>query len=310
MEYKDYYNVLGVSRSSSAEDIKRAYRNLAKKYHPDRNPGDKSAEERFKEINEAYEVLSDPQKRARYDQLGQSYSDWQQRGGAPGGFDWNQWFSGSQGGQPVEAGDLNDLFGDGTFSDFFRAIFGGMGAGGAARGRTSRAASRFAPNYQQPVTISLREAYTGTSRQLQIGDRRVEVRLPAGARTGTKVRVPAAGPVGADGQPADIYLLLEVAPDLVFERDDNDLHTQATVDAFTAILGGEVEVKTMTGKVVLTIPAGTQPEQVFRLAGRGMPQLKAPDVRGDLYVRLKVQIPRQLTAKQKALLQEAARLKS
>ncbi len=307
MEYKDYYKILGVDRRASAEDIKRAYRSLAKQLHPDRNPGDKRAEERFKEINEAHEVLGDPQKRTRYDQLGESYSQWQQSGGPEGGFDWSQWFSGqpASGGPSAQYGDINDLFGDGAFSDFFRTIFGGMGAGQAVRGRPSRRVQ----TALQPVTISLKEACTGTTRKLQTGSRRVEVRLPAGARSGTRIRVPGAGPVGPDSRPTDVYLVLNVADDPVFERQGNDLHTQVNVEAFLAMLGGEVEVKTLTGKVILTIPSGTQPDQVFRLSGRGMPLLKNPVMKGDLYVLVKVQIPRSLNAKQKALLQEAAGLK-
>jgi curved DNA-binding protein len=292
MEYRDYYKDLGVERNASAEEVKRAYRKLAMKYHPDRNPGNKQAEERFKEINEAYQVLSDPQKRARYDQLGQSYSQWRQNG-TPGDFNWGDWTA-SSGASPV---DLDDLFGEGVFSDFFRSIFGGMG--GVNRATRPRGAQSFL----QPVGISLREAYAGTTRQLQIGSRRIEVKIPAGARTGTKIRVPA-----PDGS-GEVYLALEVAEDPLFERDGNDLHTRVSVDVFKAMLGGEVEVKTLSGKVLLTIPPGTQPEQVFRLAGRGMPQLKRAEVKGDLYVRVKVQIPKQLTARQKSLLEEAARSK-
>jgi len=287
MEYRDYYKDLGVERGASADEIKRAYRKLAMQYHPDRNPGNKGAEEHFKQINEAYQVLS------RYDQLGQSYSQWQQNG-APGNFNWGDWTT-TAGATPV---DLNDLFGEGVFSDFFRSIFGGMGAAQATR--TQR---RAAPSMQQPVSISLREAYTGTTRQLQIGSRRVEVKIPAGAHTGTKIRVPA-----PDGG-GEIYLVLEVTEDPLFERDGNDLHTRVSVDVFKALLGGEVEVKTMSGKVLLTIPGGTQPEQVFRVTGRGMPPLKRTDAVGDLYVQVKVQIPRQLTARQKSLLEEAARSK-
>ncbi|MDI6769524.1 MAG: J domain-containing protein [Anaerolineales bacterium] len=306
MEYKDYYKILGVERSATSAELKRAYRNLAKQYHPDRNPGDKKAEERFKEINEAYEVLSNAQKRTRYDQLGDSYSGWQRRG-APGGFDWSQWSTPEMRGagrQSVQYGNLDDLFGEGAFSDFFRAIFGGMDAGAAPRAR-----QRPATAYQQAVTISLREAYAGTTRQIKTDHRRLEVTIPAGARSGTKVRVAGGGPPGADGQPADLYLLLEVAADPNFERQGNDLHTQTSVSVFTAMLGGEARVDTLSGKVILTIPPGTQPEQVFRLAGRGMPQLENPQKTGDLFVRLKVQVPRQLTAKQKTLLEEAARLK-
>ena len=302
MEYRDYYKILGVSRGASADEIKSAYRKLAMQYHPDRNPGDKQAEDRFKEMNEAYQVLSDPQKRARYDQLGESYSQWQQNG-APDNFDWGRWTSQQPAGQQV---NMDDLFGEGGFSDFFSAIFGGMDLGQAVRGRTSR---RAPSSIQQPVAISLKEAFSGTTRTLQIGKRRVEVTIPAGARTGTKIRVPGAGSNKADRSSSDIYLIMDVAEDPFFEREGDDLHTQVTVDVFKATLGGEAEVKTMAGKVLLTIPAGTQPEQVFRISGRGMPKLKNPDTKGDLYVRVKVQIPRQLSARQKSLLEEAARIK-
>jgi curved DNA-binding protein len=301
MEYHDYYKILGVPRSADADEIKKVYRNLAKKYHPDRNPGDKQAEEHFKEINEAYQVLSDPTKRARYDQLGESYSQWQ-RGGAPGNFDWGQWASSQGGAQEV---NLDDLFGDGTFSDFFRSIFGGSIGGQAQRGRTSRAA----PAMQQPVTITLQEACSGTSRTLQIGNRRVDVTIPPGVRTGTKVRVQGALPSSSGGPPSDLYLIVDLAEDATFEPDGDDLHTHVTIDVFKAMLGGEVEVKTCSGKVVLTIPAGTQPDQVFRVGGRGLPLLKNPKSAGDLYVHLKVKVPRDLTAKQKSLLAEAAKLK-
>jgi len=305
MDYKDYYKILGVDRKTSADEIKKAYRKLAMKYHPDRNPGDKQAEERFKDFNEAYQVLSDEQKRARYDQLGSSYSDWQQRG-APGNFNWGDWTA--QQGQGASQVNINDLFGNGTFSDFFRSIFGVAGDG-SIRSGMPRSQSRMSPQYQQQVSISLKEAVQGTTRQLQVGERVMEVKLPAGARTGTKVRVPSAGPAGSDGRASDIYLLIEVTDDPAFEREGNDLHTQAKIDIFTAILGGETRVDTLSGKVVLTIPPGTQPDQVFRVAGRGLPQIKNPQVKGDLFVRIKVQIPRQLTSKQKKLLEEAAQTK-
>ncbi|MGD0750202.1 MAG: DnaJ C-terminal domain-containing protein [Anaerolineales bacterium] len=303
MEYKDYYQILGVARNASASEIKGAYRKLAMQYHPDRNPGDKQAEERFKEMNEAYKVLSDTQKRARYDQLGVSYSEWQQQG-TPGNFNWGQWTRQPGGYQEV---NLNDLFGDATFSDFFRSIFGGMSDGQAVRGRGRGRAP--AMQEKQPVTISLKEAYTGTTRKLQAGKRRMEVKLPAGASSGTKIRVAGGGPAGPDGNPSDLYLVLDVAEDPAYEREGNDLHTQVTIDVFKAILGGEVEVPTLAGKLVMTIPPGTQPEQVFRLAGRGMPQLKSPGVKGDLYVLVKVQIPKGLNTRQKSLLEQASRTK-
>lgn len=299
MDYKDYYQILGLPRNASTEEIRKAYRKLAMQYHPDHNPGNTQSEDRFKEINEAYQVLNDPQKRAHYDRVGSAYSNWQQRGGQ-GGFDWGRWAGETPGGTRVEYEDLNDLFGGegGLFSEFFRTIFGGgMGTAGT---QTSRAV----PGYQQQVEISLEDAFNGKTLELQAGGRRKQVRIPPGVRTGSKVRVAGAGPNGTD-----LYLIVQVKENENFERKGNDLYTNAKVNIFTAVLGGEAEVETMSGKVKLTIPAGTQPEQVFRVAGRGMPQLKSPDTRGDLFVRLKVEIPRYLSSKQRELLEEASKIK-
>ena len=303
MDYKDYYKTLGVERNASEEDIRKAYRKLAMQYHPDRNPNDKQAEERFKEINEAYQVLNDPKKRSHYDRLGSDYSTWQRRG-APGDFNWDQYggFPGG-GGVHVEYGDLDDLFGGagaGGFSDFFRTIFG-QASGTGTRARTRQQQPQ---GYQQELEITLDEAYNGTTRVFESDGRQKQVRIPAGVRTGSKVRVAGAGPNGLD-----LYLIVDVKEDSRFERRGNDLHTTATVDVFTATLGGEADVETLSGKIKLNIPAGTQPEQVFRLAGRGMPSVKNKDEKGDLYVRLKVQIPKYLSAKQRELLEEASRLK-
>jgi curved DNA-binding protein len=299
MDYKDYYKILGVERNASEEEIRKAYRKLALQYHPDRNPGNKEAEERFKEINEAYQVLIDPQKRAHYDRLGSAYSSWQRRG-APGDFNWDQFVGGFPGGVRVEYGDLDDLFGGvGGFSEFFRTIFG-QGGGVGTRTRTRQQPQ----GYQQELQITLEEAYQGTTRTLQADGKQKQVRIPAGVRTGSKVRVAGAGPNGLD-----LYLIIDVKEDPRFERRGNDLHTTASVDVFTAILGGEAEVETLSGKIRLNIPAGTQPEQVFRLAGRGMPSVKNKNEKGDLYVRLKVQIPKYLSPKQRELLEQASRLK-
>lgn len=302
MEYKDYYKILGVDKSASADEIKKAYRKLAMKHHPDRNPGDKSAEEKFKEINEANEVLADPQKRARYDQLGDSYSRWQQTGGTPGNFNWNEWFTQSPGGRGAQV-DMEDLFGGlGGFSDFFSSIFGGMG-GNAGRQQASRR-QRQPVAYEQAVQITLEEAYRGANRVLQVNGRRLEGKIPPGARTGTKVRLAGMGPAGPDGQKSDIYLVIEVLPDPRFERKGNDLSNEVTIDLFTAVLGGQVRVPTLTSDVVLTIPAGTQPGQKIRLSGRGMPDLRNPQSFGDMYITVKVQIPRKLTAKQRELFEQ------
>jgi curved DNA-binding protein len=292
MEYKDYYKILGVDRKASSDEIRKAYRKLAKQHHPDYNPNNKQAEERFKEINEAYEVLNDPKKRSHYDRLGSDYSQWQRRGN-PGDFDWGR-YGGSPGGAGVNMDDLNEMFGGG-FSDFFQTIFG-MGG---------RQSTRSQPQgYQQEFEITLEEAYHGTTRRIQTDGKDKIVRIPAGVRSGSKVRVAGAGPNGLD-----LYLIVGVNEDKRFERQGNDLHTTATVDVFTAILGGEADVETMEGKVKLNIPAGTQPEQVFRLAGRGMPHLKEAKQKGDLYVKVKVKIPKYLSPEQRELLDEASRIR-
>lgn len=305
MEYKDYYKILGVDRKASDVEVKRAYRKLAMKYHPDRNPNNPQAEEKFKEINEANQVLSDAEKRQRYDQLGESYSNWQQRG-APGGFNWDEWVSRSpSGGTRVEYDNLNDLFG-GSFSEFFRSIFGNMGYPDARTGTNFPSRQRPAQTYEQPVTISLTEAFTGTTRQFDSHGRRVDIRIPPGARTGTKVRVANALSDSAGGT-HDLYLVMEVAQDPRFERKGDDLYTNIQIDLITAVLGGEVSVPTLSGNVRLSIPNGTQPEQLFRLAGRGMPHLKNPTQHGDLFARAKVKIPRELTPRQTELFQQLAR---
>ena len=307
MEYKDYYETLGVDRKASQDEIKKIYRKLAMKYHPDRNPDNKQAEEKFKEVNEAHQVLSDPEKRARYDQLGSSYSQWQQRG-APGDFNWGDWFGGAPGGAPRGGGrrvryeDMGDIFGGaggmGGMSDFFEAMFGmggGMGAGARQNPRAPR------QRYEQPVAISLEEAYEGAIRILESEGKRIQVKIPAGAKTGTKVRVKGKAPGGGD-----LYLKVSVSKNPNFERKGDNLHTQTSVDVFTALLGGKTQVKTLKGNLSLTIPAGTQPEQVIRLSGRGMPKLRSPKEKGDLFVRVKVKIPKNLSEDQKALLEEAA----
>jgi curved DNA-binding protein len=295
MEYKDYYKILGVDRKASDDEIRKAYRKLAKQHHPDYNPNNKQAEDRFKEINEAYEVLSDAKKRSYYDRVGSDYSSWQRRGN-PGDFNWDQ-YSGVPGGTRVNMDDLNDMFGGaGGFSDFFQTIFGISGARGASRQQPQ--------GYQQELEITIEEAYKGTTRLIQTGGRQKQVRIPAGVRTGSKVRVAGAGPNGLD-----LYLIIQVAEDNRFERRGNDLHTSATVDVFTAILGGEANVETLDGKIKLNIPAGTQPEQVFRLSGRGMPHLKNQKGKGDLFVKVKVQIPKYLSPKQRELLEEVSKIK-
>ncbi|MFQ5811910.1 MAG: DnaJ C-terminal domain-containing protein [Anaerolineae bacterium] len=307
MEYKDYYNILGVKRSAEGKEIKKAYRKLARQHHPDVNPGDKAAEERFKDINEAYEVLSDPDKRQKYDQLGSSWQQWQHRGGDARGFDWSQWFSGAQpgggGGRVrVEYADLGDLFGGGGFSDFFQTIFGGVGA--------TQARPRRGQDYTQPVEITLEEASQGTTQMIQKDGRRLEVKIPPGVRTGSKVRVAGEGrPSIAGGPSGDLYLEVQVLPHSVFERQGDDLNCDVPVSLYTAVLGGEVKVPTLSGDVMLKIPPGTQGGRTFRLRGKGMPSLRHPQKRGDLYASLKVQVPQKLSQQEKKLFRELASLR-
>jgi curved DNA-binding protein len=317
MEYKDYYDILGVDRNADQGEIKKAFRRKARKLHPDVNPNDPQAEERFKEINEAYEVLSDPEKRSKYDQLGAEWSRYQQTGGRPSGFDWGQWATAGApgGGERVNVRygspeDLQDMFGGGSpFSDFFSQIFGGMGQGGrpggpgAPRGYEYHARPQRGQDYEHEIEISLTEAYHGTSRIVQKeGGRRLEVNIPPGARTGTRVRVAGEGGGGAGGGPAgDIYLRVRVAPDPRFEREGDDLRVSVPVGLYTAILGGEVRAPTPGGDVMLTIPPETQNGSVFRLRGQGMPHLKNPDQRGDLYAEVDVRLPTDLSPRQREL---------
>ena len=313
MEYQDYYKTLGVERNASPEELKRAFRKLAMKHHPDRNLGDKSAEEKFKKINEAYEVLSDPQKRARYDQLGESYNHWQQTSAGRENFNWDDWFGSNSAGSAkggrsstrVEMGDMNDFMGGG-FSDFFNMLFGNPGGVGGAGGnvRTQTRTGNARPRqYEQNVHISLMEACHGTERTIMVdGQQRLQVKIPAGAKTGTKVRM--AGAVSSSGRNDDIYLVMEVDPDANYEREGDDLYTEAVIDLYTAVLGGQTTLQTPGGQVSLTIPAGTQPGPKIRLTGRGMPHLRSPKTAGDLYARIKITLPRQLNEKQRALFEQ------
>jgi curved DNA-binding protein len=300
MEYKDYYKVLGVERKATQDEIKKTYRKLAMKYHPDQNPGNKPSEEKFKDINEAYEVLSDPKKRSRYDQLGESYNQWQSGGGNPGNFNWNDWSTRQPRGRanPVDMGDYDEVFGG--FSDFFSTIFGGT-PGGA---RTVTRQPARAQVIEQKVEITVEEAYRGTQRLFQIGDKRIEVKIPAGSISGTKVRMTGAVPSSMGGQKGDLHLVVDVLPDSRYKVDVANLTTEIKIDLYTAVLGGTTNVSTLSGEVRLTIPAGTQAGQKIRLTGRGLPKLKEVNKFGDLFVLVKVDLPKKLTDKQRKLFEQ------
>jgi curved DNA-binding protein len=323
MEYKDYYKILGVDRNADEKEIKRAYRKLARKFHPDVNPGNKAAEEKFKEINEAHEVLSDPDKRTKYDQLGANWQQWQRMGRDPGNFDWSQWFAGgSGGGAPggvrVEwSGDVGDLFGGaGGFSDFFRAIFGEMGGAGRAGvagrpfgGATGQRALR-GQDMEAHVEITLEEAAQGTTRTLERDDgRQIRIKIPPGARTGSKIRVAGKGGPGyGGGTPGDLFLVIRVKPHSVFRRNGNDLRCDVSADLYTAVLGGEVQVPTLNGNVSLKIPASTNSGKTFRLRGKGMPDPHKPAQRGDLLATVQIKVPQKLAARERKLFEELANL--
>jgi len=312
MEVPEYYRILEVSKDASPEEIRRAYRSLARKYHPDVNPNDSQAEERFKQINEAYEVLGDPEKRKKYDQLGANWARYQQAGGDPEGFDWSQWFSTGSGGARTRTYtnvDINDLFGGGgpgMFSDFFEAMFG------AGRGRTAgrQGFAMAGRDLEQNVEISLEEAYRGTTRLLQVGERRLEVRIPPGVATGSRVRVAGEGEPGVNGgAPGDIYLVIQVRDEPNIERQGNDLRMRLPVDLYTMVLGGEVRVETFKGPVSLKIPPETRAGQTFRLRKRGMPVLRNPSEYGDLYVEVQPIMPQRLSPEEKDLFRRLAELR-
>ena len=311
MEYKDYYKILGVSKTASQDEIKKAYRKLARKYHPDVNPGDKASEEKFKEINEAYEVLSDPEKRKKYDQFGSQWKQYTSTGGRPEDFDWSKWASGAGGGgtyRTFSPEEFEQMFGG--FSDFFEALFGGLGGMRSARSGRSRQTYTTSPrkgrNAEHKVQITLEEAFNGTTRVLTWDDgRRIEAKIPPGVKTGSKVRLRGQGePSVAGGAPGDLYLKIEVLPHPRFEREGDDLKVKVPVDLYDAILGGEVDVPTIDKTVKMKIPAGTDNGKVFRLRGLGMPKLKNPKQRGDLYATVEVKLPKNLSEKEKALFKE------
>jgi curved DNA-binding protein len=325
MDYKDYYQTLGVDKKAGQDEIKKAYRKLARKYHPDMNPGDNSAEERFKELNEAYEVLSDPAKREKYDRFGAQWQQYERTGGRPEDFDWSQWTA-RPGGQSytrtVTPEELEQILGGsfggfsgglGGFSDFFEALFGG-GLGrqpsGAGR-RTAGARARRGRDSEQSVAISLEDAFHGTSVSLQWEDgRRIEARIPPGVRTGSRVRLSGQGEAGmGGGQPGDLFLKVAVRPHRVFKRDGDDLKVTAPIDLYTALLGGTINVRSIDRAVELTIPPETPNGKVFRLSGLGMPKLKSPGERGNLYASVQVQLPKNLSAEEKQLFEQLRKLR-
>ena len=322
MDYKDYYKTLGVSKTASKDELKKAYRKLARQYHPDVNPGNKAAEDKFKEVNEAYEVLSDPAKREKYEKFGSQWQQYERGGGRPENFDWTQWTSRPAGQtytQTISPEDLEQILGGmggvGGFSDFFEMLFGNLGGRPAGRrsatGREQTRRSLRGRDNEQPMQISLEDAFRGTTVSLQWqGGKRVEAKIPPGVRTGSRVRLSGQGEAGAGGgQAGDLYLKIEVLPHPVFERDGDDLKVSIPVDLYSALLGGKVMVPTLERPVELTIPAETSNGRVFRLRGLGMPLLKNPQERGNLYATAQVQLPSKLSQAEKDLFEKLRALR-
>ena len=324
MDFKDYYATLGVAKTATEKEIKQAYRKLARKHHPDVNPGDKSAETKFKAINEAYEVLGDPEKRKKYDELGANWRMYEQAGaGAPGGGpqgNWNVNFGGGAGSgggggfRTMTEDEMREMFGDADpFSDFFHTFFGGMGGGAqepGGRGRSRARAPRQGRDVEQEIELNLEDALQGTTRRFSISHdgtaRTVDVRIPAGVGDGSRVRIAGEGEHGTSGaKSGDLYLRVRLAPHPRFEAKGKDLYAQVSVPLTAAVLGGEAQVETLSGKSLrLKIPAGTQNGQVFRLKGHGMPTVNHPDQTGDLYATVAVQLPKDLTPEQRKHFEE------
>jgi DnaJ-class molecular chaperone len=322
MEFKDYYATLGVAKNASDKEIKQAFRKLARKYHPDVNPGDKSAEARFKELNEANEVLGDPEKRKKYDELGANWRMYEQAqqagqgtGGSPFGGQWT-WNQGSGGFRPMTAEEMEDMFGadESPFSDFFRTFFAGAEPGEKPRGggRARQARSQRGRDVEHEIELNLEDALHGSVQRLGIQhdgqQRTVEVRIPAGVTDGSRVRVSGEGGRGAGSGPSgDLFLRVRLRPQAGFERKGRDLYTRVRVPAVTAVLGGEVDVPTLAGKSLrLKIPPTTQNGQVFRLRGHGLPGVGKPDDRGDLYATVDVQLPQTLDEGSRRLWEQLA----
>ena len=321
MDFKDYYATLGVPKTATEKEIKQAFRKMARKSHPDVNPGDKSAETRFKEINEAYEVIGDPEKRKKYDELGANwrmYEQAQAQGGRPGSPFGGQWTYAPGGGgfRPMTEDDMSEMFGggDSPFSDFFRTFFGGDAE--PSRGRRTRTRpprNRKGRDIEHEIELDLANALHGSVQRLGIqhdGDvRNVEVRIPAGVIDGSRVRVAGEGERGTGAPSGDLYLRIKLRPHPRFERKGRDLYTKVRVPVTTAVLGGEVEVQTLAGKSLrLKVPPLTQNGQVFRLRGHGLPTTGKDGTAGDLYATVDIALPQSLSDEERTHFEALATL--
>jgi curved DNA-binding protein len=293
MEYKDYYKVLGVAKGASQDEIKKAYKKLAIKFHPDKNPGDKKAEERFKEITEAYEVLGDADKRRKYDRLGANWKQYEQTGFGDVNFDF----------------DLNDIFGGGSnasggggFSDFFRQFFGGSGSSSQQNFKGQ--------DYSTEVYLTLEEAYLGATRMVEVNGESLRMSLKPGVEDQQKLRIKGKGGKGSSLEfNGDLLIKVNLAKNPVFERKGSDLYQDIAVDLYTALLGGKTEVKTIKGTTIsIHIPAGSENGKVLRIKDLGMPDYKHSQVFGSAYLKIAIQLPKNLNDEELKLFQRLAEI--
>lgn len=320
MEYKNYYDILGVGKNASQDEIKKAYRKKAAKYHPDKNPDDPSAEDKFKEVGEAYEVLKDPEKRDLYDKVGKDWKKYQRAGGNNGGgFDWSQYAGEGQqfgGGRQSYQVNMEDIFGGSgsgqgsPFSSFFETIFGGGRAQTRSQGPNFQSQARqqqraTKKNIKAEVSISLQQAFDGTQRTIRIGGEKMKIKIPAGIEDGQRLKLKGKGASTMQGGPkGDLLLTIKVDMPENYERKGNNLYLNHPIDLYTAVLGGDTAVQTLGGKAKLNIPAGTSGGELFRLKGMGMPQFKNESVKGDFFVRIQIDVPENLSDEQKKLFQK------
>lgn len=310
MEYKDYYKILGVEKNASKDEIKKAYRKLAMKYHPDKTKGNKSAEEKFKDINEANEVLSDDVKRKKYDTMGDSYNSFHQQSGSSQGFDWSQYYN-QNAGNTGNAGNFEEFFGDATYSDFFERFFGGSSFSGG-KGRRGRRSPRSykGQDVSASISITLKEAYNGTEKVFRYNEQSIKLKIKPGIKSLHTLKLAGKGETGPGGaEPGDLLLTIEVLKDTVFERKENDLYSDILVDVYTAVLGGKAEFTSFKGTIKLEIQKGTECGKVLRLQGMGMPFYEDNSRYGDLYLKVKIEIPQNLTQKEINLFKELQQLK-
>lgn len=306
MAYIDYYKVLGVGKNASAEDIKKAYRKLARKLHPDLNPNDQEAQKKFQELNEANEVLSDPDKRAKYDKYGENWKHGEEYEKA------QQQYQGQQQRQWADRGGQTFYtegdFSDEDFSDFFHSMFG-SGFSHRSGGRGGHARFK-GGDYQAESRLTLRQAMHTHRQTLSVDGKNVRITVPAGIADGQKIKLAGYGQPGVNGGPnGDLYITFKIEEDPVFKRLGDDLYTDASIDLYTAVLGGEAAVNTIDGQVKMTVKPGTQPGAKLRLKGKGFPVYKKEGRFGDLYVTLKVQLPEHLSAREKELFTELSNIR-